>query len=69
MHVQSSHHLISGLVIKERLVLHTVVDLEVARIGVQLHEEGTCSLTLMGQTVGDKELSVVASKDPLVLLL
>ena len=68
MHVQSSHHLVARLVIKEGLILYPIMDLEVAMIWVQLNEEWARSFALVGQTIRDKELTTVSSKDSLVLL-
>ena len=68
MHVQGSHHLVARLVIEEGLILYPIMDLEVAMIWVQLNEEWARSFALVGQTIRDKELTTVSSKDSLVLL-
>ena len=68
VHVQGSHHLVARLVIEEGLILNPIMDLEVAVIWVQLNEERARCFALVGQTVCDKELTTISSKDSLVLL-
>jgi hypothetical protein len=68
VHIQSGHHLVARLIVKEGLILYPIMNLEVAMIWVQLNEEWACCFALVWQTVRDEKLTTISSKNSLVFL-